>query len=191
MNRIIQIILLLLIIFGTIGGIFWFMETEGIADVSGTLTAVGSQVPWLGEYVAPAATATPAAELRELERLKEEEARERRLAQLKLTQEELLRVEGRLNEDRSRLAQWENEIERREAAIDEREKQFTEREKQYERSVKFYLSMRPAAAAKVLAQQEDLLVIELFRRMPERNVAAILAEMDPTVSGAIMRKMSR
>jgi flagellar motility protein MotE (MotC chaperone) len=57
--------------------------------------------------------------------------------------------------------------------------------------VKFYLSMRPAAAAKVLAQQEDLLVIELFRRMPERNVAAILAEMDPTVSGAIMRKMSR
>jgi flagellar protein FlbB len=191
MNRITQIILLFLIIFGTIGGVFWFMEAEGLADVSGTLTAVGSQIPLLGEYVAPPATATPAAELRELERLKEEEARERRLAQLKLTQEELLRAEGRLNEDRSRLAQWENEIERREAAIEEREKQFTERERQYERSVKFYLSMRPAAAAKVLAQQEDLLVIELFRRMPERNVAAILAEMDPTVSGAIMRKMSR
>lgn len=191
MNRIIQIVLLLLIIFGTIGGVFWFMETEGLADVSGTLTAVGSQVPWLGAYVAPAATATQTAELRELERLKEAEAREQRLAQLRLKEEELRNAETLLNEERSRLAQWEDEIERRETAIDEREKQFTDRERQYERSVRFYLSMRPASAARVLAQQEDLLVIELFRRMPERNVAAILAEMDPAVSGAIMRKMSR
>ena len=191
MNHITQIVLLLLIIFGTIGGVFWFMEAEGLADVTGTLTAFGSQIPWVGEYVAPAARATPVAELRELERLKEEEARERRTAQLKLKEDELRTAENLLNEDRSRLAQWENEIERREAAIDEREKQFTDREKQYERSVQFYLSMRPAAAARVLAQQEDLLVIELFRRMPERNVAAILAEMDPAISGAIMRKMSR
>lgn len=182
--------LLLTIILAITGGVLWFAEEEGMIQVSGPLRDIGGTLPWVGEKISPAAR-PPATELRELEQLSEEKARDERWAQLKKKEEELRTAENELNGDRSRLSQWEVALEQREGALNEREKTFTDREKQFERSVKFYLTMRPAAAARVLSQQEDLQVIEIFRRMPEQNVSAILSEMDPAVAGAIMRKMAR
>lgn len=178
------------IILTLIGGVLWFAENEGLVEVSGPLRAVGGHIPVVGAYIRPS-TDPPTSELRELEQLSEQRARDERGAALKRKEEELRKAETELNADRLRLSQWEEALERREGAIKDREESFTDKEKQYERSVKFYLTMRPAAAARVLSQQEDILVIEIFRRMPERNVAAILAEMDPAVAGAIMRKMAR
>lgn len=173
------------------GGILWFAEEQGMIHVSGQIRDVGGALPFgLGEKIKPSA-GPPISELRELEQISEEKAREDRWAALKKKEEELRKAEEELNSDRLKLSQWEGELIRRENAFKEREATFTDKEKQYERSVKFYLTMRPAAAAKVLSQQEDLQVIEIFRRMPERNVSAILSEMDPAVAGAIMRKMAR
>lgn len=186
----IQVILLLIVILAVVGGVLTFFEEQGMVNVSGELRAWSGLLPYIGPWLNPPASA-PAAELRELERLQEDRAREDKWAALRTKDEELKKAESLLNEERSRLSQWEGELERRELAIDNREKETSDREKQYERAVKYYLTMRPISAAKVLSQQEDLLVIEIFRRMPERNVAAIMAEMDPAVAGAIMRKMSR
>lgn len=183
-------LLLLILIAVMIGGVLAFADQQGLVNIRGPLTELGAHIPYVGPKIAPA-TGPPEQELHELEKLSEERAREDRWALLKNKEEELKKAESVLNEDRSRLSQWEGELERRELAINEREKEYTDKEKQYQRAVKSYLAMRPASAAKVLSQQEDLLVIEIFRRMPERNVAAILAEMDPSVAGAIMRKMSR
>jgi len=190
MGKYTQIILLLLIIAGTIFGVLYFLQSEGFVDVSGPLTGIAGEIPWVGKYF-DHGSGLPYNELAELERLKEKTAREDRWLTLKKKEDKLRKDEQTLNEDRDRLSQWERELERREEALVLREKEFTNKEAQYEKAVKFYLSMRPVAAAKVLSQQDDLLVIELFRRMPERNVSAILAEMDPTVAGAIMRKMAR
>ncbi|MEK8023079.1 MAG: hypothetical protein AAB229_04650 [Candidatus Hydrogenedentota bacterium] len=181
---------LLILILGMIGAVLTFAEDQGLIEIREPLRTMGSRIPYVGHYITAPASA-PAEELREIERLSEERAREDRWALLKKKEEELKKAEGLLNEDRSRLSQWEGELERRELALDEREKDYADKEKQYGRAVRSYLAMRPASAAKVLSQQEDLLVIEIFRRMPERNVASILAEMDPSVAGAIMRKMSR
>jgi flagellar motility protein MotE (MotC chaperone) len=186
----VQIILLLGVILAVIGGVLYFLDSKEMINVEGEVQAWGGNLPYVGSYFAPPASA-PATEFQELERLQAERARDDRWAALRKKEEDLKKAEALLNEDRSRLAQWEGELERRELAIDEREKESADREAQYERAVKYYLTMRPAAAAKVLSQLEDLLVIEIFRRMPERNVSAIMAEMDPAVAGAIMRKMSR
>jgi flagellar motility protein MotE (MotC chaperone) len=188
-NRI-QIILLLGVILAVIAGVLYFLDSKGMINVEAEVRTWGGALPYAGAWFSPPASA-PASELLELERLQAERARDDRWAALRKKEDDLQKAEGLLNEERSRLSQWEGELERRELAIDEREKEFTDREKQYDRAVQYYLTMRPAAAAKVLSQQEDLLVIEIFRRMPERNVSAIMAEMDPAVAGAIMRKMSR
>jgi len=172
------------------GGILWFAEEQGMIEVSGPLRDIGGSLPVIGTNIKPPAQA-PESELRELAQFSQEKAREDRWAALKKKEEELRKAEEELNSDRLRLSQWEGELVRRENAFKERESTYTDKEKQYERSVKFYLTMRPAAAARVLSQQEDLQVIEIFRRMPERNVSAILSEMDPAVAGAIMRKMAR
>ncbi len=190
MGRNAQVIMLILIIVATVGGVLYFMDTIGMVDVSQGARDIGGSLPWVGSWLR-GPLALPATEVGELERLQEARAREDQWALLTKSQEELSRAEKALNEERARLEQWEQELERREEAITNREGEFTDREAQYKRAVQFYLSMRPAAAAKVLSQQEDLLVIEIFRRMPERNVSAIMAEMDPAVAGAIMRKMSR
>lgn len=189
MNRAL-IVLLVLIIVAVIGGMLYWADSEGLVNVSGPAKSMGGSLPWVGQYIAPAVR-PPAQEIRELERLQEERSRDQRWSALKKKEEELRRAESVLNDERARLGQWEGELERREGALEEREKAFTDREAQYQRSVRFYLTMRPASAAKVLSQLEDLEAIEIFRRMPERNVSAILAEMDPSVAGAIMRKMSR
>jgi len=183
-------LLLVLIITATIAGFLALGENEGLINVSTPLRLLAGRVPWAGQYVAPS-TSPPAAELAELERIKAEETREEQWSELKKTESDLKKAEDELNTERQRLAQWEDELERREAAFTERQQEYEDREKQYELAVKYYRSMKPVTAAKILAQQEDLLVIELFRRMPERSVAAILAEMDPAVAGTIMRKMAR
>ncbi len=189
MNRVL-IVFLVLLILGVFGGVVYWADAEGLVDVVDPVTASLATVPYIGPYV-QATGGQPATEIRELERLQEERARDQRWSALKKREEELRRAESTLNEERARLGQWEAELERRELAINDRERSFTDREQQYERSVRTYLTMRPAAAARVLSQLEDLEVIEIFRRMPERNVSAILGEMDPAVAGAIMRKMSR
>lgn len=183
-------LLLVLIITATIAGFLALAENEGLVNVSTPLRLLAGRIPWVGHYVAPS-TAPPAEELAELERLKAEEAREEQWSALKKTEGELKKAEAELNSERQRLAQWEDELERREAALIERQQEYENQEKQYELAVKYYRSMKPVTAARILSQQEDLLVIELFRRMPERSVAAILAEMDPAVAGTIMRKMAR
>lgn len=189
MNRAL-IVLLVGLILAVFGGVLYWADSEGLIDVVEPATVALGKVPYVGPYI-HAPGGQPAAEIRELERLQEERARDQRWSALKKREEELRRAENTLNEERARLGQWEAELERRELAINDRERSFTDREQQYERSVRTYLTMRPAAAARVLSQLEDLEVIEIFRRMPERNVSAILGEMDPAVAGAIMRKMSR
>lgn len=188
-SRVLSILLVLLIL-GVFGGILYWADQQDLVDVVDPTTAFVARIPLVGPRLVPAA-GPPAREIRELERLHEEQARDQRWAALRKREEELRAAENLLNEERARLGQWEAELERREMAINDRQRSFTDREQQYERSVRTYLSMRPAAAARVLSQLEDLEVIEIFRRMPERNVSAILGEMDPSVAGAIMRKMSR
>lgn len=183
-------VLLVLIILVVLAGILYWADQQDLIDVVDPATALVGRIPIVGPRLVPAAGPL-AREIRELERLHEEQARDRRWAALRKREEELRAAENLLNEERARLGQWEAELERRELAINDRQRALTDREQQYERSVRMYLSMRPAAAARVLSQLEDLEVIEIFRRMPERNVSAILAEMDPSVAGAIMRKMSR
>lgn len=184
------IVFLILLILGVFGGVLYWADSEGLVDVVDPAVSAVAAVPLVGPRLVPQG-GQPATEIRELEELQEERARDQRWSALRKREEELRRAESSLDEERARLGQWEAELERREGAITDRERAFVDREQQYERAVKMYLSMRPAAAARVLSQLEDLEVIEIFRRMPERNVSAILGEMDPSTAGAIMRKMSR
>lgn len=180
----------LMVIGSVVGGAIWFGESHGLFHVTGPAREKLAAVPYVGKYLG-IAPQLPRRELAEIEKLQEERAREDRWAIVKKAEGDLKRAETDINDEKQRLSQWEAELERREEALVQREKEATDREKQYEISVKYYLSMRPSAAAQILSRQDDILVIEILRRMPERNVAAILMEMDPAVAGAIMRKMAR
>lgn len=188
----IQIFLLLGIIATIVGGTLYLAEQEGLipAEASSTLRTIGAGIPYLGEYMG-VSDVLPADETNELQELQETRAQEEKWENLKSSQEELKKAENELNSERQRLSQWEGELERREQAIKEREEEFDNKESRYKMAVKFYLQMKPNAAAQILSKQDDILVIEIFRRMPERNVSSILSQMDPAVAGAIMRKMAR
>lgn len=185
------VLMLLVIIIATVSGVIMLGEREGIIrPVTPDITAMIGMIPWVGPWIFPPPQ-PPLQEQAALGKLQEENARVAQWEELRRTEAELKKAEDELNNQRQRLSQWEDELERRAQALTAREQEYNDRKKQYEQQIKFYLSMKPATAAKILAQQEDLLVVELFRRMPERNVAAIVGEMDPAVAATIMRKMNR
>ncbi|MBL4889751.1 MAG: hypothetical protein JKX97_07005 [Candidatus Lindowbacteria bacterium] len=186
----VQTILLLGIIITIVGGMLYLAEQEGMINVTEPAEILAAQIPYVKNYVA-ASDKMPAQELAELEKIQEEQAMIEKWEKLKGAEDELKKVEGDINQDRKKLSQWEGELERREKAIKEREDEFKDKDLRYKKAVKFYLTMRPQKAASILSKQDDILVIEIFNRMPERNVAAILSEMDATVAGTIMRKMAR
>lgn len=178
---------LLFLIFLTGGGLYLFFSDLGIVP---NATPWVSRIPYLGSKLStPPSTAAPGT-LDALEARQAAEARRTKEREFEEKLKTLRRAEEELNAERQRLTQWEEALEKKEEAIEEREKEATDREATFARLVTFYTSMRPADAARILSQQEDLVVVEIFRRMDERQASAILGSMDAQIAGTILRKMA-
>lgn len=182
--------LLILVLIALIAGGLYWSENVGLTDLGGILKPWAASVPGLGSYFKEPSNLSPE-ELRTEDFLRREASLQDLLAQIEKEKQQLKGIQEELNREKERLSYWEEELERREQAFQERENQFEDREARYQRFAAIYSGMRPVDAAAILETLDDLLVIEIFNRMENRNISAVLREMDPEVAGTIMRKMSR
>lgn len=177
---------LLVLILLTSGGLYLTFASIGVFPPVGPTLRM---IPYLGDWISPPPPVAGAA-LRDLEASQAVEARNKAERDYEEKWKVLRGAEEEMNTERQRLTQWEEALEKREEAIHEREAETRNRDAALTRLVAYYSSMRPADAARILAQQEDLVVVEVFRRMDERQVSAIVAAMDPQIAGTILRKMA-
>ncbi len=178
---------LLVLIALTSGGLYLAFSSIGLLPDPGPTLG---KIPWIGPRIHPTAPAAGGADLRDLESRQASEARRAAERDYEEKWKTLHGAEEEMNAERQRLTQWEEALEKREEAIRERETEARNKDAAMARLVTYYSSMRPVDAARILAQQEDLVVVEVFKRMDERQVSAIVAAMDPQIAGPILRKMA-
>lgn len=178
-------LVLVLLIFLVAAGLYLQAASFGIVpEPRGALAGL----PYVGAYFRE--TPRTPETLTALEAEAARKAEDARARELEEARAKLAEAEAALEAERQRLAQWRDALAKREEALEAREREARDRDRAFARLVAYYASMRPQDAARILAQQEDLVVVEIFRRMEERQVSAILAQMDPQIAATILRKMA-
>jgi len=132
-----------------------------------------------------------------IEVLKEEELRKLEIS-LEEKRKELEGEEEGLKKKREDLAKKEKELLEIEKGLYEKEEnlkkrfaEFEDREKALQGLATYFQNMPPDAAAKILLEMDDMLVIDILRRLKDETVAVIMMRMDPKKASEVSRKMSK
>jgi hypothetical protein len=188
MGKLSVLFLFLLFLALIIAGGF-ILDFLGLLNFRAMIYPYLGKVPLIGTYFVP--------RIEPWEVIKEEELR-----RLRASIEERWRMleerEEKLARDREELAKLEEELklEREELqaqreALRERIVKYEEEEERLKRLASYYQRMRPAEAASILQELDDMTIINIFRHMPEGTVSIILMNMVPSRAAEITRKMSR
>lgn len=110
---------------------------------------------------------------------------DRRLALVKAAEE---RIDSKVGE----LRTIQESVEATRTEVKELVSQFnTQKDKKFQRLVKTYESMKPKDAARIFDELEMGVLLDLARSMKERNVASILAAMDPKKAKMVTANLAR
>ncbi len=100
---------------------------------------------------------------------------------------ELERRSGHLDDRAQELKEQERELTIKLAELrqiahklrDERTKKGVERNAQLEQLANVYVSMRPEEAARLLQQLDNMIALDLIKKMPEKRIGQLLSLMEP------------
>jgi flagellar protein FlbB len=155
------LLLVLLIIALTAGGVVWF-DFLGLIDAKDLLGPVYRSIGIPARTKPPIAAESPA--------LLDEERFGKRLESLQIRSEELDKRETGIQKSESGVGQKSQELEERAKALDDREKSFNETVKQYDdrkanvqQNAVYLTNMPPAKAVEILKSLDDQSVIDIFR----------------------------
>jgi len=109
--------------------------------------------------------------------------------QLALEEKVLQEEREKLLAKEQELAQLETELRAREAELEEQEGTAEVHNAKVKRLAKTYAAMKPDAAAKIMSELQDGLVVEIFAAMKDEEVAAILSKMEPKRAAQLVEAM--
>lgn len=183
-----RVLALLLINLGLVAAILWGAETIGVAEVSGPARGLLARLPLVGGSFAPPPplTGSDLARTDALALARVAAERERRLEE---REAEIAKAEAALEEERARLERWKTDLDARAADLARAQAEYDSREAEVRRLVTLYTGMRPQEAARVFERTDELLVVEILRRMPPTNASAILRVLDPEYAARLTRQM--
>lgn len=186
-NRI-RVVALLMVLVGILAGMVWGAEAIGLVDTRKVMRLVLGRVPGFGNQFQPPSAVT-GSDFARADALAYERAAVERARTLDEREEELRKEEEEIRAGRDRLARDTEDLAVREESLRRAQGAFDARETEVARLVTLYTGMRPQEAARVFERTDDLLVIEIIRRMPSTNASAILRVMDPDIAARITRQM--
>lgn len=199
-NRILgkSILLIILIIILVLFGLLWF-------DFLGVIPAKKLFAPFFKLVGLTPQTSTTVTSIEgEGEADLDDDRYAKRLEALEIRSQELDQLETDLRSSESSNAQIAQELEDRAAELDEREKTFNAEVEKYrsywsniEQIVQNLEGMQPAKAVAILAEMDDQMIVDVFRRAEEDAAAAgtsslvayWLSLMEPTRAAVINRKL--
>jgi flagellar protein FlbB len=190
------VVLLLLVVVLTLGGVVWF-DYLGIVDVK-SVFAPAYRLLGISRGMQPVSADDP--NLLERERLaKQAEAMEMRQEDQDKRGGELAKKENELNQLASDLKDREQAAEAREKAFNERVKAFENRRVNLVQNSRYLTSMPPKNAVDILLKMEDQDIIDVLRiteqeaaRTGEDSpVAFWISQMPADVAARLQRKMAR
>ncbi|MEW6096993.1 MAG: hypothetical protein AB1567_10815 [bacterium] len=179
------VFILLCILIGLLIGSVYLFDILGILDKERVLV----KIPGIGRLFAPPKITYEEVKKEELRKLKE--VIDSNLAELEHKKQELIAKEKKLKERDIQLSLLEEEFQRKKQAFEKKEAIYEDEEAKWQKLVDYYEGMKPDAAASILSQMDDQIVIEIFQRMKKSQVAIIMMKMDPKRASEISRKMSR
>lgn len=179
------VFLLLCILIGSLIGSVYLLDILGIFDKEKML----SKIPGIGSFWTPPKITYEEVKTEELRKLKQ--SIELKLVELEDKDKKLTVKEKKIEKRDKETLLLEEELERKRQALEKRETIFNDQEAKWQKLVQYYEGMKPDAAAAILSQMDDQIVIEIFNRMKKTQVAITLMKMDPKRASEISRKMSR
>ncbi|HAV43545.1 TPA: hypothetical protein DCX15_05985 [bacterium] len=189
MRGILPIILLVgLIITLIVSGLLW-LDHMGVISFKENVYPRMAKLPFLGRFMTPPDYTWE--DFREEELRKLSDAVTLRLEELRVKEEESGRREAELKRREEELAQREGSLVDKTRAFEEHTAQYEDEKKRLNKLVRYYENMKPDAAARILAEMDDLDTIEILQRMKDESVSAILMKMDPKRAGELSNKMAR
>jgi len=183
------VFILLCILIGLLIGSVYLLDALGIYDKEKAIYPRLAKIPGIGSFFAPPKITYEEVKKEELRKLKE--VIDSKLDELEHKKEKLAIKEQDLKKRDEELSLLEDELQRKKEALEKRETIFEDQEAKWQKLVLYYEGMKPDAAAAILSEMDDQIVIEIFRRMKKSQVAIVMMKMDPKRAGEISRKMSR
>lgn len=182
-------IILLIVLLGLIVGGGIYLDKLGVIN----LRPVLSRIPVIkNRYVAVKEFPHVSFELLKGEELRKlQESIEMKMEELEKKEEGLVGKEKELSNFEKELKGKDEELRQKDIALQERIDAFNNREANLNRMATLYQNMSPVKSAAILQNLDDQIVIDIFRRMEEGIVSAILMQMDPQKAAVVSRKMSR
>ncbi|MEW6619395.1 MAG: hypothetical protein AB1422_08695 [bacterium] len=180
-----MVFLLLCILIGLLAGSVYLFDVLGIFDKEKIL----AKVPGIGMFFTPPKITYEDVQKEELRKLKE--SIDLKLLELEEKEEKLAQKDKKLKSRAEELLLAEEELHRKKQAMEEKQRMYDDQEAKWEKLVTYYEGMKPDAAAKILAEMDDQIVVEIFKRMKKSQVAIVMMKMDPKRASEISRKMSR
>ena len=187
MKNILPIVLLVgLIIALVVSGLLW-LDHMGVVNFKGNVYPKLATLPLVGRFFTPPAYVWEDFRKEELRKLNDSIVL--KLEEFKVKEEELKEREENLVKREEGFVQREEDFMNKTWALEERMAQYEDEEKKLGKLVSYYENMNPDAAAKILAEMDDLDAIEILRRMRDETVAVIFMNMYPKRAGELSRKM--
>ncbi|MFH1564020.1 MAG: hypothetical protein ABIF11_11495 [Nitrospirota bacterium] len=183
------IFILLCVLIGLLIGSVYLLDILQIFDKERVIYPKLAKIPGIGSMFAPPKITYEDVKIEELRKLKQ--SVELKLAALEDTDKKLTAKDKKIEKRDKELLLLEEELERKKQALEKRETIFEDQEAKWQKLVQYYENMKPDAAAAILSQMDDQIVIEIFNRMKKSQVAITLMKMDPKRASEISRKMSR
>jgi len=179
------VFILLCILIGLLIGSVYLLDVLGIFDKEKVL----AKIPGIRRFFVPPKITYEEIKKEELRKLKE--VIELKLNELEEKKKKLAIKEKKLKKRDKELSLLEEELQRKKQALEKREAIYENQEAKWQKLVAYYNDMKPDAAAAILSEMDDQIVIEILRRMKKSQVAIVMMKMDPKRAGEISRKMSR
>jgi len=182
-------IILLIVLLGLIVGGGIYLDKLGVINLKPVL----SKIPVVkNKYLSVKGSPEVSFELLKGEELRKfQESIEMKMEELEKKEEGLVGKEKELSNLEKELKGKDEELRQKDIALQERIDAFNDQEANLGKMATLYQSMSPAKSAAILQNLDDQIVIDIFRRMEEGIVSAVLMQMDPQKAAAVSRKMSR
>lgn len=182
------VFILLCILIGLLIGSVYLLDALGIMR-KGKIFSNLSKVPGVGALFAPPKITYEDVKKEELRKL--QESIDLKLNELEQKEEKLAIREENAKKREEELALVEEELQRKKEALEKRETIYEDQEAKWQKLVTYYEDMKPDAAAAILSEMDDQIVVEILRRMKKSQVSITMMKMNPKRASEISRKMSR
>lgn len=179
------VFILLCILIALLIGSVYLLDVLEIFDKKKVI----AKIPGIGRFFAPPKIVYEEIKKEELRKLKE--VIDLKLTKLDEKEKKLAIKEKKLNKQKEELSLLEEELQRKKQALENRAEIYENQEAKWQKLVAYYNGMKPDAAAAILSEMDDQIVIEILRRMEKSQVAIVMMKMDPKRASEISRKMSR